>query len=89
VNGKPKMNTIIDNGRQYSQATAKELPLQVNDIMKVELKNKNNTELIQAVYYRLFQSLGADKYEIANEPYRPIKAYKQNKLIGVIMPLRV
>lgn len=86
---KPKLKTIIENNRVYKQAKATEQPPVDNEVMTTVVFNSENSEKIQTIYYRLMQTLGADRFEITTDTrLNPIKVYKQNELIGVVMPLR-
>lgn len=87
--GKPKLDTIIENNRVYKQAKVTEQPPVDNEVMTTVVFNSENSEKIQTIYYRLMQTLGADRFEITTDTrLNPIKVYKQNELIGVVMPLR-
>lgn len=86
---KPQLKTIIENGNTYATATATEQPPKDNEVMTTLLKTDNNSEKIQTIYFRLMQTLGADRFEVArNVSLYPVRAYKNNQLIGVVMPLR-
>lgn len=89
-NNKPLLKTIIDNGNSYATATATEQELVIGDnCMTTLLETDNNSEKIQTIYYRLMLTLGADRFEVArNVHLNPVRAYKKNQLIGVVMPLR-
>lgn len=87
--GKPKLDTIIDTNQVYKQATATEQPPVDNEVMTTVVFNSENSEKIKTVYYKLMQTLGADRFEITTDTrLNPVKVYKQNELIGVVMPLR-
>ena len=86
---KPQLKPIIENNRVYKQAQTTEQPPKDNEVMTTVVFNGENTEKIQTIYYRLMQTLGADRFEITTDTrLNPIKVYKENQLIGVVMPLR-
>lgn len=87
-NGKPKLKTIIENGNSYAPAKATEQAPAINEVMSTKLETRKNTEKIQTIYYKLMQTLGADKFEVSERHLDPVRVYKNNQLIGVVMPLR-
>lgn len=83
---KPKMNTIFERlSTQYKTATDfQKAPPEINT---VQLSYGNIGVLVNTAFFELFENLGADKFDIADK-LDPVKVYKNNKLIGLIMPLR-
>jgi len=81
---KPKMNTIFERIKDCKYHKTTNQPDNGNTL----LLNSVNTELIDSRYFELMQTLGADNYEVSDRHLDPVKVYKNNKLIGLIMPLR-
>lgn len=81
---KPKLDVIFERikDRKYYKTTNQ--PDNGNTL----LLNSVNTELIDSRYFELMQTLGADNYEISDRHLDPVKVYKNNQLIGLVMPLR-
>ena len=83
---KPQMSVIFERlSTQYKTATDfQKAPPEINT---VQLSYGNIGVLVNTAFFELFENLGADKFDIADK-LDPVKVYKNNKLIGLIMPLR-
>ena len=81
---KPRLDIIFDRIINQKYTSVKSIVVADN----TALVNEHNTELVNSVYLELMQALGADNYEISDRHLDPVKVYKNNQLIGLVMPLR-
>jgi len=84
--GRPLLDKIIERDGHYVDATALEVP----ETNTTELLNGVTKVLINTDYIRLMQALypGAILAIDTAYSYSPVRVVKNNKLVGVIMPLK-
>jgi len=86
IEQKPKLDEIFERlSDQYSTAT--DFQTAPPELNTTQLVYGNTGVLVNTAYFELFEDLGADRFDIADK-LDPVKVYKSNKLIGLIMPLR-